>query len=118
MEEKVGHYAFIGGAVIAILLGLFSSALQGAEAWLTSLLVLSGLVVGFINVAGKETKEFLLVATVLIIAASMGGASDTLNEVQFVGPYLSSIFVQLLAFVVPATIVVALKEIWALGKIQ
>jgi len=117
MEEKVGHYAFIGGVVIAIVLGLFSSALGEAAVWLTSVLVILGLIVGFLNVAGKEIKEFLLVATVLIIAAGIGGASETLNGVQFVGGYLSSVFTQLLAFVVPATIVVALKDVWALGKV-
>jgi hypothetical protein len=82
------------------------------------LLVVLGLIVGFLNVTGKETKEFLLVAVVLVIAAGMGGASATLGGVQMIGQYLSGIFTQVLAFVVPATVVVALKDIWALGQTQ
>ena len=117
MEQKIGHYSFIGGVVIAVVLGLVPSATLGtASAWLASLLVVLGLIVGFLNVSGKETKEFLTVATVLIIAAFAGDASNTLGSVQLVGPYLSGIFSQILAFVVPALVVVGLKDIWSLGQ--
>ena len=119
MEQKIGHYSFIGGVIIAVVLGLASSQLGATTvAWLTSLLVILGLVVGFLNVAGKEVKDFMLVATVLIIAAFAGDASDTLSNVQYVGEYLAGIFSQLLAFIVPATIVVGLKEVWVMGQNQ
>ncbi len=117
MEEKIGHYSFIGGVIIAVVLGLVPAATLGtAAAWLASLLVVLGLIVGFLNVTGKETKEFMMVATVLIIAAFAGGASETLGGVQYLGPYLQGIFSSILAFVVPATVVVGLKDIWALGQ--
>tara|TARA_Y100000310_G_C20686257_1_gene819223 strand:+ start:1617 stop:1967 length:351 start_codon:yes stop_codon:yes gene_type:complete len=116
MDKKVGHYSFIIGVIIAIVLGLVS--LGTATPWLSSLLVVLGLIVGFINVTGKETKEFLLVSAVLIIAAGLGGVSTTLGSVEVVGPYLSGIFTQILAFVVPATVVVALKDIWGLGQVD
>ena len=119
MEEKIGHYSFIGGVIIAVVLGLASSYLGvSAVAWLTSLLVVLGLVAGFLNVSGKETKEFMLVATVLIIAAFAGGASDILGGVQIIGDYLKGVFTQILAFVVPATVVVGLKDVWDLGQNQ
>ena len=117
MEQKIGYYSFIGGVIIAIVLGLVPGATLGAaSAWLASLLVVLGLIVGFLNVSGKETKEFMMVATVLIIAAFAGGASDILGGVQIIGTYLQGIFSNVLAFVVPATIVVGLKDIWALGQ--
>lgn len=119
MEEKIGRYAFIGGVVLAIVLGLVPKETLGTTAvWLTSLVVLLGLLVGFLNVTGKETKEFMMVATVLIIASFAGGASDTLKQVEVVGKYLAGIFTNILAFVVPATVVVGLKDIWALGQNQ
>ena len=119
MEEKIGHYSFIGGVIVAIVLGLVpSTALGGAAPWLASLLVVLGLIVGFLNVTGKETKEFMMVATVLIIAAFAGGASETLGSVQYVGAYLQGIFASVLAFVVPAVVVVGLKDIWNLGQNQ
>jgi hypothetical protein len=114
MDKKLGHYSFIIGVILAIVLGLVS--LGTATVWLSSLLVILGLLVGFINVSGKETREFLMVSAVLIIAAGVGGASNTLGSVQAVGPYLSGVFTQVLAFVVPATVVVCLKDIWMLGQ--
>ena len=114
MDKRVGDYSFIIGVVIAIVLGLVS--LGTATPWLASLLVVLGLIVGFLNVVGKETRDFLLVAAVLIIATSMGGASGTLGGVKYIGQYLTGVFTQVLAFVVPATVVVALKDIWALAK--
>lgn len=109
MEKKIGNYSFIVGVIIAVVLGVFS--LGSATPWLTSLLVILGLIVGFLNVTGKETKEFLLVATVLIITAFAGGAATTIGAVEIIGQYLQGIFTQILAFVVPATVVVALKDI-------
>ncbi len=114
MDKKVGNYAFIIGVIIAVILGLVS--LGTATPWLASLLVVLGLIVGFLNVAGSETKEFLLVAAVLIIAAGLGGAANTLGGIVYIGEYLSRIFTQLLAFVVPATVIVALKDVWKLGQ--
>ncbi len=117
MEQKIGHYSFIGGVILAVVLGLVPTATLGtAAAWLTSLLVVLGLIAGFINVTGKETKEFMMVAVVLIIAAFAGGASEKLSGVEFIGQYIAGIFSQVLAFVVPATVVVGLKDIWALGQ--
>ena len=118
VEQKIGHYSFIGGVIIAVILGLFSTQVGPAAAWLVSLLVVLGLIVGFLNVSGKETKEFLLVATVLVIVSSM--APGTLEKLSIgqVGTYLQSVFGQILAFVVPATIVVGLKDIWNLGQNQ
>ncbi len=123
MEEKIGRYSFIGGVVIAVVLGLVpASTLGTAAGWLASLLVVLGILVGFLNVTGKETKEFMMVATVLIIASWAGGADggawSTLGRVQYIGDYLKGIFSSVLAFVIPATIVVALKDIWNLGQNQ
>ena len=117
MDQRVGNYSFIIGVIIAIVLGVFS--LGTATPILASLLVVLGLIVGFLNVTGKETKEFLLVAAVIIIAASMGaGAGAYLSGVTVIGNYLAGIFGQLLAFIVPATIVVGLKDIWSLGQVE
>ncbi len=114
MDGKIGNYAFTIGVLVAIILGVVQ--LGVATPWLSSLLIILGLIVGLLNVTGKETKEFLLVAAVLIIAASMGGAATTLGGVQYIGKYLNTIFTQMLVFIVPAVIVVALKDIWNLEE--
>src|SRR3989344_5215826 len=93
--------AFIVGIIIALILGLVGSFMGDvASGWLLSLLIVLGLIVGFTNVAGKESKDFLLAAVALV---------------NIIGPYLEGIFAGLLALVVPAGIVVALKDIWAIS---
>lgn len=116
MEKKIGNYSFIVGVILAVVLGLFQPQLGPATPWLVSLVIILGLIVGFLNVTGKETKEFLLVAAVLIIAAGVGGAGQTFGQVEIIGAYLQGIFTQVLAFVVPATVVVALKDIGDLAR--
>ena len=116
MEKKIGNYSFLIGVLLAVLLGLASSQLGGAAAWASSLMVVLGLIVGFLNVTGKETKDFLLVAAILVIVASMGNGAASLASVQYIGGYLSAVFSQIIAFVIPATIIVALKEVWYLAQ--
>jgi hypothetical protein len=116
MDKKVGHYSFIIGVIIAVLLGLALPIGQTLTAILTSLLVLLGLIVGFLNVAGKETKQYLLVGVVLVLASFAGSAGGTLAGVLYIGKYLEGIFTAIMAFVVPAVVVVGLKEILAASK--
>ena len=115
MEKKIGHYSFIVGVLLAILLGLVTLD-ANTTAWLTSLLAVLGLIVGLINVTGKETREFLTVATILVIVSFAGNATGSLGNILYLGQYLSSIFTQIMVFVVPATIIVGLKDVWSLGK--
>lgn len=118
MDRKVGNYSFIIGVIIAVMLGLALPLGEQITAVLTSLLVVLGLIVGFINVTGKETIEYLTVATVLVIVAFAGSAEGTLSGVVYIGIYLQGIFKAIMAFVVPATVVVGLKHIMALSKNQ
>ena len=110
MEKRIGGYAFIIGVIIAIVLGLAADSLGAQTAiLLSSILVVLGLVVGFINVAGKETKDFLWVTVALVIVAYAGSSQiSSWKDVQLVGPYLKGVFDSILALVVPASVVVAL----------
>ena len=110
MLAKVGSWAFIIGVVIAIFVGIFGG---NGSATATSILIVLGLIVGFLNVTGRETTPFLLAALVLVIVSKFGG--DTLANVATIGTYLSGILGAMMTFVIPATIIVALKAIWALA---
>ncbi len=117
MEKQIGNYSFIIGVIVAVVLGLASQQLGTASAWLWSLLIVLGLVVGFLNVTGKETKEFLWVTVALVVVAFAGSAQiSSWSNVQVIGQYLSGIFNSILAFVIPASVVVALKDVWALAR--
>ena len=117
MEKQIGNYSFIIGVIIALVLGLASAQLGAAKAWLWSILVVLGLIVGFLNVSGKETKDFLMVTVALVVVAFAANSQIAgWKDVELIGIYISGIFSSLLTFVVPASIVVALKEVWQLAK--
>jgi hypothetical protein len=116
IDPRVGKYSFIVGVVIAVVLGLGIAALAPAQALLTSLLVLLGLIVGFMNVASKDLKDFLLIATILVLVSYAGSAGAILGSVQMIGQYLQGIFNSIMAFVVPAVIVAGLKAIAQMAK--
>ncbi len=112
---KVGRAAFVVGIILALLVGVFGRELGATfNTWATSLIVLLGLVVGFLNVTATETQPMLFAGTVLVIVAGLG--SSFLGSIQFVGQYLLGILVQLVTFVVPATLVVAVKAVYSLAE--
>ena len=107
--SKVGSWSFIGGVIIALLSGF----LTGQEAWMIPTLAVLGLIVGLLNINRHETQEFLLAAAAIVIVTSLGGAS--LAETPVVGAQLQTILNSILIFVLPASIVVALREIYDLA---
>ena len=117
MKDTLGKWAFILGVILAVVLGLFATALgSSAAGWLVSLLTVLGLIVGFLNLSGKNAEKFVFAGVVLVIATYMGGASSTLASVAVIGQYLGGIFDAVLLFVVPATVVVALKDVYDLAQ--
>ena len=116
MEKLVGRWSFIIGVILAIIIGLIGGMLGELGPWLASLLILAGLIVGFLNVSGEDTKDFMIAGIVLIIAAYMGNAADTLTSIEFIGVYISSVFSSIMAFVVPAMIIVALRDVYELAR--
>ncbi|GIU69370.1 MAG: hypothetical protein KatS3mg002_0606 [Candidatus Woesearchaeota archaeon] len=108
---KVGSWAFIIGVIVALILGIFEDVQKNAIA--TSILVVLGLIVGFLNVTGRETTPFLLASLSLVLVSEFGG--NALAQVEYIGSALGGTLTALLFFVVPATIIVALKAIYALA---
>lgn len=103
---SMGGWAFIIGVIIAVLIGLFG---QLNELWL-GILVVIGLVVGFLNVTSAESTDFLLAAVALVVVAALGG--NVLNGIEL----LSNVLNAMIALVVPATVIVALKAIYSLAR--
>jgi len=111
MGGKLGQSAFVGGVIIALLLGL-------APTWkgqLTLVLVALGLIVGFLNVTERETTPFL-VAAVALLATGSARESLTVIPPEALGSFLAAAVSNVAAFVTPAAIVVAIKAIWAMAR--
>lgn len=105
--EGVGHWSFIAGVLLAVLAGLIPSMQTDGLIWI---LVVLGLIVGVLNITARETAEFLLAALALIICA------DAAKFVLPVGVVLFPILSNIIAFVFPAALIVALRTIWVLAK--
>ena len=107
--QQVGHWAFLVGALIAIVGGFFNE-MVGDTALLTALFVL-GLVVGLLNVTVRETSEFLLATVALILAGVVN-----LGLIPVFGVLLRNILSNIVVFVVPAAVIVALRSVWVLAN--
>jgi hypothetical protein len=115
--SNVGYWAFLAGTIIAIVLGLVPDKLGTSAPWLFSLLVVLGLVVGFINVESKDTKEFLLIAIALVVISWADMALVTKWEnVYVIGDYLTGILQNTIYFVVPVAVVAGLKRVYEIAK--
>ena len=109
----IGSWAFLVGVVLAVILGLivnFSGpGSSPSEIW-TIVLVIIGLLVGLLNVEDKETMPFLMSGTVLIIASALGGS--VLWNIQIITSVLNA----LLLIFLPATVIVAIKNVFNLAR--
>ncbi|MEX0920150.1 MAG: hypothetical protein WDZ69_01040 [Candidatus Pacearchaeota archaeon] len=122
-ENSLGAWAFLIGVILAILIGLSTTILAiptivSYNAQIYAILVILGLVIGFVGVSGKDTQSFLWAGAVLVVVSRFGmeGVRGSLIGVG-VGDAVSSVFGALLALFVPATIVVALKMVFSIAKI-
>ena len=110
--ERLGEWVFILGVVIAIIAGLAYSAMDITSAgYITVVLVVLGLVVGFLNIRDKEMTNFLI-AVIAIVAV---GAAN-LEEIPLIGMYLRYMVLNIAAFVAPAALVVALKSVYNMAS--
>lgn len=110
--KKFGAYAFLIGIIIALISGILMLFIEPVV--ITSLLILLGLIVGFLNVTDTEVKDYLITAVSLVIVTALGGTS--IADLAIIGPILAQILHAIMIFTIPATIVVALKEILSLAK--
>ena len=108
MHPKIGHYSFLAGIILAIIAGIVKGII--AVELVTIILVILGIVVGFLNVKHKETNEFLLATVALMLAGSAN-----LNVVPVIGEYIQAILANIVVFVAPAALIVALKAVKTLA---
>ena len=102
----VGGWAFLIGVILAFVLGFLGGANQN---W-TYVLFVIGLIVGFLNIADRESESFLMAGVVLVIVSAFG------QGVLGVIPALSRIFDFLMTIFIPATVVVAIRHAFGLAR--
>jgi len=109
---STGSLFFLVGAIVAVIVGLISPS--GTNPTLTSVLIILGVIVGFLNITKTETRSFLIAVVSLVVVSSLGGI--VLGEASVLGPYLANLLLALLLFTIPAAVIVSLKSIYVLAK--
>lgn len=103
---KIGGYAFLLGVLLAII-GPYVPF-----TYMSLLLVLLGLAVGYLNITDKEMTPFLVAA--LALAASRG---VDLGKIPILSYFkLNDMVANLVVFILPAALVVAVVAIYKMGK--
>ncbi len=105
--DKLGAWAFILGAGIAVLTAFVSSDSGGFKA----VLALLGVVVGLLNVNDKDITHFL-VAVIAILA--VGNAN--FDAVPVFGGLLQKMLGNIVIFVTPAAVIVAVKAVYSMAS--
>ena len=115
---------FLIGVVLAIVIGLSTSsflslsAITKYSAQIYAILVILGLIVGFLNVTSKDSQTFMIAGAILVVVCRFGMESVTGSLIGIgVGDVVTSVFGALLALFVPATIIVALKTVFSIANV-
>jgi hypothetical protein len=114
VASMIGFWAFIIGLVIALAVGIMA-ALGTAEAIMPAtiiVLIILGLLIGFLNITAKEILLFLVATIALIV---VGGVFAPLTTFS-VGKILDAVLALVATLMAPAAIVAAIKALWAVGK--
>ncbi|MBS3085739.1 hypothetical protein J4225_03585 [Candidatus Pacearchaeota archaeon] len=123
-ENTLGAWAFLIGVILAVIIGLFSSTFIQPDVKtiyspaIYAILVILGIIVGFVGVTGKDAHTFLVSGTVIVLVGWLGkeGAYGSLIGIG-IQDIVSSTFGALLALFAPATIIVALKTVFNISKV-
>ena len=118
-ENLFGAYVLLAGVVIALILGFFQASIfTGYKSWIYLILAILGVLVGAASVSGdsRDSMTFLLASISLVIVSSTG--QDNLILVGEIGVKIVVILNALLTMFIPATIVVALKTVFSVAKVN
>ena len=100
----IGKWAFVIGLALAIIAGLILDIYTVPNLGL--ILVILGLIVGFLNIAEKDTIKLLI-----SIIALMSVGSLTVSIIPTISSYLEAMLTNIVIFAGSAGLVVAIKAI-------
>jgi hypothetical protein len=115
LKDIIGSWAFLIGVILAVLSGILAAIPSLNISLLDNMnlliaMVVIGIVIGLFNISNKEVTPFLLSGTCLVLVSSFG------VSVLGIIPIVRDIIITLLAIFVPATIIVAIKNVFSLAK--
>lgn len=108
MWSMIGFWAFIIGLVIALVAGIT----MPQNSIIIIVLIILGLIIGFLNITSKEIMMFLVATIALVVVGNVFAPLTVLD----IGKFLGSILSYVATLMAPAAIVAAIKALWAVGK--
>ena len=108
MLSMIGFWAFIVGLILSIVGGIIAPQ----NSVIVLILVILGLIVGFLNITAKEITLFLVATIALVV---VGGVFEPI-KVLGIGAILNNMLGYVATLMAPAAVVAAIKALWAVGK--
>lgn len=109
--QKIGSWAFLIGVLLAIVLGAMGAMSQ----MIGVILIVLGLIVGFLNITGKEAHSYLIAGVSLVIVTSL--SAGMLASIEgLIMERLVMILNAINLMFVPATILVAIKSVFSMAR--
>lgn len=108
-NKKLGAWAFLVGVILAVIFAFFS-----ITAWLVWVLFVIGVLIGLLNITDKEAMPFLISGTALVIVSALG--NQVLPSTTIAADWILSFLTNILTMFVPATVIVAVKTVFAMAK--
>ncbi len=113
--RRIGTAFYAVGIILAVVLGatsdFFINAAVVAFYWI---LVVFGLVAGFLNFAKEDTEDILYTTAVVLLAALAAGELSRIATPAF-GIFITNAAKGVIAFAFPTALVVGAKRVFDLG---
>ena len=130
--REIAKWAFIAFVVIAVVMGLVvgymayaatfhwsDTNVTNADAYVTLVLLILGIVIGLISVGTKDVTPFLIASIALVVAGLSGVSSvwqplGTVHELLYYWAF--AILKYIVAFAAPAAVIIAVRAAYAIEK--
>jgi len=112
LVSTIGLLAFLGGMVLSIVGGIWYRDYSS----ITLALVIMGILVGLLNITGKEVLPLLIAAIALIVVGLTKGFAPLDQLGGSAGTKLNDIVAYIAIFITPAAILSAIRAIWAVAR--
>jgi hypothetical protein len=112
LAGTIGLLAFLVGIILAIVGGIGYHDNSG----ITLTLVIVGILVGVLNITGKEVLPLLIAAIALIVVGLTKGFAPLDDLGVGAGTKINDIVAYIAIFITPAAIISAVRAIWAVAR--
>ena len=106
--RMIGFWAFIAGLIVSLICGI----VLPQNTTIIVVLIVLGIVIGFLNITAKETLLFLVATIALVVVGNVFAPLSVLS----IGKVLGNILGYVATLMAPAAIIAAIKALWAVGK--